>query len=69
VVVLLQECLDDVDVPRIYAPVNTFAAMQSISNHTARIRIEDRKRVTRAIELMEDGIDFVRLLDSLTALS
>ncbi|TVR72468.1 MAG: cobyrinic acid a,c-diamide synthase [Spirochaetaceae bacterium] len=55
------------DVPMIYAPVNTFVAMQMISRHTAKIRVEDTEKVSRAIHLVETHVDLDALMDRVDA--
>ncbi len=54
--------LQEADVPMICAPVSTFTAMQKISKHTAKIRIEDTEKVNRAITLVESYVDLDQLL-------
>ncbi len=55
--------LADADIPMIYAPVNTFEAMQKITKHTAKIRIEDSEKVNEAIQLVENNTDIDELLN------
>lgn len=50
------------NIPMLYTPMTTYAAMQLISSFTAKIRNEDVQKVHEAIEVVESNIDFDRLL-------
>jgi len=58
--------LADADIPMIYAPVNTFEAMQKITKHTAKIRIEDSEKVNEAIQLVENHTNIDELLNRIS---
>lgn len=47
-----------IDLPVIYAPVNSYQAMQMITHHIGKIRNEDTRKVEKAIHLVEEHIDF-----------
>lgn len=51
------------DVPVLYAPLCSYDAMKMITSFTAKIRREDRSKIDKAIQLVEEYID----LDLLTA--
>ncbi|TVQ25792.1 MAG: cobyrinic acid a,c-diamide synthase [Spirochaetaceae bacterium] len=54
--------LIDADVPVLYTPLNSFDVMKKITEHTAKIHIEDTKKVNTAVDLVESHIDIDQLL-------
>lgn len=58
----LIEKLQQAQIPAFYTSTNTFNAMKLISSYTAKLRKEDLPRVHEAIELMEQHLDFAKIL-------
>lgn len=58
----LVEMLKKAQIPAFYTPTNTFNAMKMITSYTAKLRQEDLPRVHEAIELMEQHLDFEKIL-------
>ena len=46
------------EIPTIYAPISSYKAMEMIARFTAKIRREDTHKVDKAIEIVEENIDF-----------
>lgn len=46
------------DIPVLYVPVCSYDAMKMITSFTAKIRTEDHPKINRAIQLVEDNVDF-----------
>ena len=57
--------LDQADIPMVYVPENTFDVMKRITQHTAKIRIEDTTKVRQAIDLVHSHTNIDLLLDRL----
>jgi hypothetical protein len=57
--------LEQADIPMLYVPENTFEVMKRITQHTAKIHIEDEQKVQQAIQLVESNINLNKLLDRL----
>lgn len=55
------EALKRAEIPALYAPVSSYRAMQMITQFTAKIRQEDTSKVSKAIALVEECLDFDRL--------
>ena len=51
----------ELEVPIIYAPVTSFDAMRMISSYVGKIRNEDTLKVEKAIQLVENNINFEAL--------
>lgn len=47
-----------VDIPILYSPICSYDAMKMISTFTAKIRVHDTPKIERAIQLIEDHVDF-----------
>ncbi len=62
---LLLEEIRRANIPMIYTPVTTYAAMKMITSFTAKIRNEDVQKVREAIEVVEGCLDFERLIEVL----
>lgn len=58
------KAIDRADIPMLYSARSTFIAMKMITGFTAKIGVEDEKKVREAIDVMEHHID----LDQLTAI-
>ncbi len=52
------DALRKVDIPTLYAPVCSFDAMKMITSYTAKTRVKDLPKIERAIQIVEDHIDF-----------
>ncbi len=50
------------EIPMLYVPLSSYRATQMISSFTAKIRREDVDKVDRAIQLVEENINFEVLL-------
>lgn len=50
-----------VDIPVIYAPVESYDAMKMITSYIAKIRREDTPKIEKAIEVVEKNINFEAL--------
>lgn len=48
----------ETNLPILYAPLCSFEAMKKISSFTAKIRQEDTEKVTKAIALVEEHVNF-----------
>lgn len=55
------EGINRANLPAIYAPTNSYAAMKEITHLITKTRIEDTAKVDQAIELVEPHIDFEAL--------
>lgn len=51
-------------IPMLYAPVSSFVAMKMINTYTAKIRKEDTAKIEEAVKIVEEHIDFDRLLSA-----
>jgi phosphate acetyltransferase len=60
----ITEELRKADIPMIYIPLHSHAAMQKINSFTSKIRKEDVEKVKEAIQVVEKHIDF-KLLEKL----
>lgn len=60
----LMQCIEKSEVPSLYAPKCSYDAMKQITQHIAKIGIEDTLKVEKAISVVEGNIDFNKL-DSL----
>lgn len=54
----LIDAIKKVDIPVLYAPVDSYAAMKMITGNTAKMRIEDKLKVDEAIRLVEENLNF-----------
>jgi phosphate acetyltransferase len=54
----LIDAMQEAEMPVLYAPVSSFKAMQMLSSFTAKIRNEDVDKVEKAIQLVEEHVDF-----------
>lgn len=52
------DMIRSVDVPIIYAPLCSYDAMKMITSFTAKIRTEDTAKISHAITLVEENLDF-----------
>lgn len=59
------EQIKKANIPMLYAPYNSYAAMKMIFLSTAKILKEDVAKVEEAIEVVESHIDFKKILDLL----
>lgn len=59
----LLECIAKVDIPVLYAPICSYDAMKLITSFIAKIRKEDKVKIEKAIELVEQHVDFDRLVE------
>ena len=50
--------LASTDIPALYAPLCSFDAMKKITSYIAKIRTKDLPKIERAIQLVEENIDF-----------
>jgi hypothetical protein len=50
--------MNEAEMPVLYVPVGGFRAMKMITNFTAKIGSEDISKVEKAIQLVEENIDF-----------
>jgi len=46
------------DIPILYAPMNSYDAMEKITSFVAKIRLEDIVKIERAIQLVEEHVNF-----------
>lgn len=58
------KALSQTDIPALYAPVCSFDAMKMITSFTAKIRTKDLQKIERAIQLVEENINFDLLTNS-----
>lgn len=54
--------LKKAEVPALYSKMSSFNAMKKITRFTAKLQIEDTRKVSEAISLMESNIDFDLLI-------
>lgn len=54
----IMEQIRSVDVPVLYAPMCSYDAMKMITSFTAKIRREDTPKIEKAIQLVEQNINF-----------
>lgn len=54
----LLEKIQKAHIPALYTPSGSYRAMQKISHFTAKIRLEDTPKVTKAIDLVEPHLNF-----------
>ena len=47
-----------VDIPVLYAPMDSYTAMKKITSYIAKIRVKDIPKIEKAITLVEKNIDF-----------
>ncbi len=50
-----------VDIPVLYAPLYSYDAMKKITSFIAKIRLQDTPKIEKAIELVEQSVDFSAL--------
>jgi len=62
----LLHCIENSDVPSLYAPRCSYNAMKIITSHIAKIGIEDTQKVEKAIQVVENNIDFNYLASLIT---
>jgi BioD-like phosphotransacetylase family protein len=53
------------DIPMLYVPLSSFITMKMINSYTAKIRTEDTPKIEEAIRVVEQHIDFDRLLEAI----
>lgn len=58
---ILQQ-LRSVDIPAIFVPLCSYDVMKMITSFTAKIRTEDHTKIDRAIQLVEENVNFDLLL-------
>lgn len=51
-------------IPMLYAPVSSFIAMKMINSYTAKIKKDDKAKITEAINVVEQHVDFDRLIQA-----
>lgn len=61
------EELKKANIPMLYTPMTTYAAMKMITSFVAKIRTEDVQKIQEAIEVVESHIDFDLLLERVSA--
>jgi phosphate acetyltransferase len=54
--------LGEYKIPTLYAPLPTYETMQKINSFTAKIQVQDKKKVEKAITLVESHLDISPLL-------
>ncbi len=54
--------LEKIDIPIIYAPVDSYEAMEKITSYKTKIRIHDIEKINQAIEHVEKYIEIDQLL-------
>lgn len=59
------EQIQRANIPMLYAPVSSFAAMKMISSTATKIRKEDTAKIEEAVKVVESHIDFEALLRSI----
>lgn len=57
--------IKDAKVPVLYAPMSSYEATNKIHKYTAKLREEDRAKVDRAIQIVENNLDFDQIIDCL----
>lgn len=55
------DALKKAHIPMLYAPVDSYTAMEMIVSYTVKIRKEDKAKIEEAIEVVENHIDFDKL--------
>jgi len=58
------EALKSANIPTLYAPICSYDAMGMITSFTAKIRTEDKEKVDKAIQIVENNIDFTLLTET-----
>lgn len=58
---LILEKIEQVDIPIMYAPLCSYEAMKKITTFIAKIRLEDKRKIEKAIELVERYVDLSAL--------
>jgi phosphate acetyltransferase len=53
------------DIPMIYIPLSSFIAMKMINTYTTKIRKEDTPKIEEAVRIVEQHIDFDKLLEAI----
>lgn len=53
------------EIPTLFTPMTSFAALKMIHNHTAKIRFDDQEKIDEAIQVVDQYVDFDKILDSL----
>lgn len=56
--------VQSLQIPALYAPVCSYDAMKMITSFTSKIRTEDHLKVEKAINTVEEHIDFDLLCSS-----
>ena len=54
--------LREASIPMLYAPLPGYKVTQMITSYTVKIRIEDKEKIHEAIELVENHIDFEKII-------
>ncbi|MDX8431555.1 MAG: AAA family ATPase [Candidatus Algichlamydia australiensis] len=54
--------LREASIPMLYAPLPSYKVTKMITSYTVKIRIEDKEKIHEAIELVENHIDFERII-------
>lgn len=52
------ETLQQIDIPVLYTPICSYDAMKMITSFTAKIRTHDLPKIERAIQLIEENVNF-----------
>lgn len=60
------EQIQRADIPSLYAPLCSYDAMKMITSFTAKIRGEDLSKIERAIQLVEQNLNFELLLEKVS---
>jgi len=53
------------DIPAIYVPLSSFIAMKMITTYTTKIRKNDTPKIEEAVRIVEEHIDFDKLLEAI----
>ncbi len=61
----LMDQIRKAEIPTLFTPVTSFAALKMIHDHTAKIRKEDTEKIDEAIKVVKKHIDFEQLIQML----
>ncbi len=56
------QSLSEAEIPALYAPLCSFDTMKEITSYTAKIRTKDLPKIEKAINLVEENLNFDRLI-------
>lgn len=55
------QILKTLEIPTLYAPMPTYEVMKKMHSFTAKIRVQDKEKILKAISLVESHLDFEKL--------